>query len=56
MQPEMDVISLNMKQGILFGSDNGNGTLNGGVDLGNFNPENPLDAREMLDLPINIFE
>ena len=56
MQPEMDIISLNIKQGILFGSNTGTDMLNGGGNLGDFNPENPLDSREMLNLPINIFE
>ena len=56
MQPEMDIISLNIKQGILFGSNTGTDMLNGGGNLGDFNPANPLDSREMLNLPIDIFE
>ena len=57
LQPEMNVISLNIKQGLLFGSSTADpNILNGGVDLGPFNPANPLDSREMLGLPINIFE
>jgi hypothetical protein len=57
MQPEMDVISLKMKQGLLFGSATGDpNILNGGGNLGDFDPGNPLDARELLNLPVNIFE
>ena len=52
----MDIISLNIKQGILFGSNTGTDMLNGGGNLGDFNPANPLDSREMLNLPIDIFE